>query len=172
MISYKERLNAINTLIFDVDGVFTDGMVSILNGEFVRQINSKDLYAVQYAIRQGYKVFIITGAHSEELKLAFEKMGVTGIYIRSSNKIAVYEQLKAEFEFTNENALYMGDDIPDFPLMEVIGCATCPQDAVQEIKRVVHYQSPFYGGKGAVRDVVEQVMRVQGKWFQEDAVIW
>lgn len=172
MISYKERLNAINTLIFDVDGVFTDGMVSILNGEFVRQINSKDLYAVQYAIRQGYKVFIITGAHSEELKVAFEKMGVTGIYIRSSNKIAVYEQLKAEFEFRNENALYMGDDIPDFPLMEVVGCATCPQDAVQEIKSVVHYQSPFFGGKGAVRDVVEQVMRVQGKWFQEDAVIW
>ena len=172
MISYKERLNAITTLIFDVDGVFTDGMVTILNGDFVRQINSKDLYAIQYALRNEYKVFIITGAHSEDLKVAFEKLGVTGILLRSSDKRAVYEQLKAEHEFTDEQALYMGDDIPDYPLMEIVGCSTCPQDAAHEIKRVAHYQSPFFGGKGAVRDVVEQVMRVQGKWFQEDAVIW
>ena len=172
MISYKERLNDINTLIFDIDGVFTDGMVTILNGDFVRQINSKDLYAVQYALKKGYKVFIITGAHSQDLKDTFERIGVNGVYLKSRDKRAVYEHLKAEFEFTDAQALYMGDDIPDYPLMEIVGCSTCPQDAVHEIKRVAHYQSPFNGGKGAVRDVIEQVLRVQGKWFMEDAVIW
>ncbi len=172
MISYKERLNDINTLIFDVDGVFTDGMVSLLNGDFIRQINSKDLYAIQYALKKGYQIFIITGAHSEELKAAFERIGVTEIFIRSSDKKAVYQTIKDNYKIEDNKVLFMGDDIPDYPLMELVGCSTCPQDAVSEIKRIAHYQSPLSGGKGAVRDVVEQVLRVQGKWFMEDAVIW
>ncbi len=172
MISYKERLNAINTFIFDVDGVFTDGKISIYQGDFIRSVDSKDFYALQYAIKKGYKVFIITGAHSLELKSFFELVNVTGIHIKSSDKLKVYKAYQEEFGFKDEEVLFMGDDLPDYPLMKVAGCATCPQDAVQEIKSVAHYQSPFNGGKLAVRDVIEQVMRVQGKWFMEDAVIW
>lgn len=172
MISYKERLNAINTFIFDVDGVFTDGKISIFQGDFIRSIDSKDLFALQYALKNEYKIFIITGAHSIELEEFFTRVGVTGVHIKSSNKLAVYSKFKEQHGFSDENVLFMGDDLPDYPVMKVVGCATCPQDAVHEIKEIAHYQSPKNGGNQAVRDVIEQVLRVQGKWFLENAVIW
>ena len=172
MLSYKEKLPNITTIILDIDGVLTNGEVFVLKNEFVRAINTKDAYAIQYAKRVGINVLIITGGESQDLKQALEGIGVTEVYLRSSNKIEVYNAAKEKYQFTDEQALYMGDDIPDYPVLKVVGIATCPQDAAIEIKQVSHYQSPFNGGQGCVRDVIEQTLRVQGKWFKEQAFHW
>ena len=172
MNSYKERLNHISTFIFDIDGVLTDGTVYPYHGELLRGLNSKDGYAIQYAVKKGYKVFIITGGNSEDVKTSLIHLGVTEVHLRSSHKVKVYEQLKEKHGFTDEEALYMGDDLPDYQVMQIVGMAACPQDAAIEIKHISHYQSPYFGGKGCVRDMIEQTLRVRGDWFQEEAFVW
>lgn len=172
MISYKERLSAITTFLFDVDGVLTTGEVMLMNGSVIRTLNSKDGYAIQYAVKKGYRVLIVTGGNSQDVKDRLEGLGAQKVVLRSSDKLVVYEQLKQEFDFTDGQALYMGDDIPDIPVMRLVGVSTCPQDAAVEVKALCHYQSPLNGGKACVRDVIEQVMRLHGKWMNEDAYHW
>lgn len=172
MISYKERLSPITTFVFDVDGVLTTGEVMLMNGSVIRTLNSKDGYAIQYAAKKGYQILIITGGNSQDVKDRLEGLGVQKVVLRSADKLVVYEQLKEEFGFTDTQALYMGDDIPDIPVMKLVGVSTCPQDAAVEVKAISHYQSPLNGGKACVRDVIEQVMRLQGKWMNEDAFHW
>ncbi len=172
MISYKERLNHISTFIFDIDGVLTDGTVYPYHGELLRGLSSKDGYAIQYAVKKGYKVFIITGGNSEDVKTSLIHLGVTEVHLRSSHKVQVYEQLKEKHGFRDEEVLYMGDDLPDYQVMQLVGMAACPQDAAIEIKHISHYQSPYMGGKGCVRDMIEQTLRVQNDWFHEEAFVW
>lgn len=172
MISYKERLNPITTFIFDVDGVLTDGQVLLYNNEFVRSMNSKDAYALQNAVKHGYKIFVITGGNSEEVKNRLLDLGVTEVHLKSANKLTVYSAIKAAHNLNDEEILYMGDDIPDYPVLEKVGMACCPQDAAVEIKQIAHYQSPFFGGKGCVRDVIEQTMRLHGQWFTTEGFSW
>ena len=168
MISYKERLNAITTFIFDIDGVLTDGKVYPMGNDFVRALQTKDGYAIQYAVKKGYRVFIISGGSPAGLKTALEHLGVTEVCLRASDKLEVYERMKHDYQFSNEQVAYMGDDLPDYPVLKRVGMAACPQDAVMEIKAISHYQSPFLGGQTCVRDIIEQTLRVQGKWFNED----
>lgn len=172
MTSYKERLNAITTFIFDFDGVFTSGEVLLHDNDFIRTVDVKDSFAVQAASKNGYKIFIITGGTSEEVRERMIELGVEEVYLRSSHKLNVYESVKEKYNLVDEEILYMGDDIPDYKVMQKVGLSACPQDAVLEIKQIVHYQSPFNGGKRCVRDVIEQTMRLHGKWFQEGAEIW
>jgi 3-deoxy-D-manno-octulosonate 8-phosphate phosphatase (KDO 8-P phosphatase) len=172
MKSYKELLKNITTFIFDVDGVLTDGQVLMMNNDFFRSLNSKDAYAIQYAIKNKYAIYIITGGNSEDVKQRLLGLGVNEVYLKSSNKHDVYELIKAKYKLRNDEILYMGDDIPDFQVMKSCGLAAAPQDACAEIKAISHYQSPYLGGKGCVRDVIEQVMKVQDKWFKEGAMIW
>lgn len=172
MTSYKEGLNNITTFIFDVDGVLTDGSVTLYKDEIVRTLNSRDGYAIQYAVKKGYDVFILTGGSSLSVKKRLITLGVKAVVLSAKNKLNEYTVLRKKYSFRNEEVLYMGDDIPDFPVLKEVGVATCPQDAVQEIKSICDYQSPYKGGRYCVRDVIEQTLRVQGKWFQEDAVEW
>lgn len=172
MISYKERLNAINTFIFDVDGVLSDGKIYPIGDDLVRSLNTKDGYAIQYAVKKGYRVFIITGGNSAAIKKTLLTVGVTEVCLGSSNKLEVYERLKKEYGFSDQQVAFMGDDIPDYTVMEHVGMAACPQDAVAEIKHIAHYQSPKMGGEGCVRDLIEQTLRVQDAWFQEEAFHW
>jgi len=172
MTSYKELLNSVKTFIFDVDGVLTDGLVLLYNGDFLRSLHSKDAYAIQYAKKLGYKIFIITGGNSEEIKNRLLDLGVTEVYLKSSNKINVLDEICNNHNLKLEEILYMGDDIPDYDVMQKVGVACCPQDACQEIKSISDYQSPIFGGKGCVRDVIEQTLKVQGKWFLEEGKIW
>lgn len=172
MKSYKENLADITTFVFDVDGVFTDGSVMLLNDEVVRTLSSRDGYAVQYASKLGYRILIVTGGNSEAVRVRLENLGATEVCLQSKNKVEVYEGLKKKYNFTDDEVLYMGDDIPDYPVMEMVKVATCPQDAAVEIKGISHYQSPINGGKGCVRDVIEQTLRVQGKWFKKEAFEW
>ncbi len=172
MISFKERLNDISTFIFDVDGVLTDGSVSLFKGEVVRTLNSRDGYALQYASKMGYNIFIISGGTSEDVENRLMNLGVTEVFMGSINKAEVYNAIKEKYNINNEQVAYMGDDIPDYKVMQMVGLSTCPQDAAVEIKHISHYQSPFMGGRHCVRDIIEQVLRVQGKWFSEDAFEW
>ncbi len=172
MKSYKKRLNDITTFIFDVDGVLTDGSISLLKNEMVRNLNSRDGYAIQYASKMGYRIFIITGGNSKQVEITLSNLGVTEIYMKSYNKLKVYNEIKSKYNIKDINVVYMGDDIPDYKVMQIVGLSACPQDAATEIKEVSHYQSPFKGGRHCVRDIIEQVLRVQKKWFTESAFEW
>lgn len=172
MTSYKEKLPAITTFIFDVDGVLTNGEILLMKDEFVRSLNARDGYALQYAAKQGYHIFIITGGSSSIVAERLLSLGITEVRLKSYDKLAVYNDLKTNYGFTDEQVLYMGDDIPDYQVLEKVGVSTCPQDAAVEIKEMTDYQSPYPGGKYCVRDVIEQTLRVQKKWFQKNAFKW
>lgn len=172
MKSYKEKLPSITTFIFDVDGVMTNGDVLLFKDEYVRILSSRDGYALQYANKMGYRILVITGGSSEPLKERLLSLGVQEVVLGSKNKLSVYNELKKKYNFKDEEVVYMGDDIPDYEVMTKVGVATCPQDAAVEIKHISDYQSPFLGGKHCVRDIIEQTLRVQDKWFKEEAHDW
>lgn len=172
MKSYKEILPNIKVFMFDVDGVFTDGNVILMGGDVVRILNSRDGYAVQYAAKLEYPIFIVTGGKSEDVKLRLENLGATKVFLGSANKLKVFNTILEEYHIKAEEVLYMGDDIPDIQVMEKAGVAACPSDASVEAKSVSQYISPYPGGKHCVRDVIEQTLRVQGKWMGEKALEW
>lgn len=171
-MSYKQKLSEITTFIFDVDGVLTNGNVILFKDEVVRTLNSRDGYAIQHAAKKGFKILVITGGNSIEVKHRLLKLGATEVRLKSSDKLTVYNELKKKYNFLDGEVLYMGDDIPDYPVMKEVGIATCPQDAAVEIKEIAHYHSPYTGGNHCVRDVIEQTLRVQGKWFENDSFQW
>jgi|TARA_B110000967_G_C18699078_1_gene466884 3-deoxy-D-manno-octulosonate 8-phosphate phosphatase (KDO 8-P phosphatase) len=163
--SYKEIMPQITTFIFDVDGVLTNGIVTIFpNGELVRQMNIKDGYALKTAVDAGYKVCIISGGSNEGVRSRLQNLGLTDIYLGAHNKIEQYEEILNKYNLDAKDVLYMGDDIPDYPVMEKVGLPCCPKDAAQEIQNISKYVSQKNGGKGCARDVIEQVLKVQGKW--------
>jgi 3-deoxy-D-manno-octulosonate 8-phosphate phosphatase (KDO 8-P phosphatase) len=164
--SYKEIMNDITTFIFDVDGVLTNGDVQITTtGEMLRTMSTRDGYAMKTALDNGYNICIISGGSNEGVKVRLKYLGITDIHLGCSNKVATFDQYINVYSIKHEQILYMGDDIPDYPVMKLVGLPTCPQDACPEIKSISKYISHKNGGKGAVRDVIEQVMKVQGKWM-------
>ncbi len=158
-------MNDITTFILDVDGVLTDSSVHITpTGEMLRIMNIRDGFAMKAAIESGYNVCIISGGSNEGVRIRLRNLGLTDIYLASSNKVETFKEYTELYQINAEQVLYMGDDIPDYHVMQLVGLPTCPQDASPEIKAISNYISHKNGGKGAVRDVIEQVMRVQGKW--------
>ena len=164
-ISYKQLLHNITTLIFDVDGVLTNGLVTIMpDGELVRNMNIKDGYALKTAVDKGLNVCIISGGKNEGVRTRLANLGIKDIYLGAHDKIQQYNELVDKFNLKPENVLYMGDDIPDFPVMKLVGMPCCPNDAASEIQNISKYISDKKGGEGCVRDVIEQILKVQGKW--------
>ena len=164
-ISYKELLHNITTFIFDVDGVLTDSTVHITpNGEMLRTMNIRDGFAMKAAIESGYNVCIISGGNNEGVRIRLKNLGITDIHLAAPNKVETFKEYIELYNINPEHVLFMGDDIPDFHVMKLVGLPTCPQDAAQEIKAISKYISHKNGGKGAVREIIEQVMKVQGKW--------
>lgn len=163
--SYKEYLKDITTFVFDVDGVFTDGSLLITSeGEMLRKMSVKDGYALKTALQKGYNVCIITGGTNEGVRLRLEGLGVTDIYLGAHHKLEPLKEYIKKYKLSLHNVLYMGDDMPDIPPMRTVGLATCPQDAVPEVKAVSKYISHKKGGEACVRDVIEQVLKVRGDW--------
>lgn len=163
--SYKEILNNITTFVFDVDGVLTDNSVHVTpSGEMLRIMNIRDGFAMKAAIESGYHICIISGGNNEGVRIRLKNLGITDIYLASPDKVATFNEYIEKQKIKPEHVLYMGDDIPDYHVMQLVGLPTCPQDASQEIKAICKYISHKKGGKGAVREIIEQVMRVQGKW--------
>ena len=173
MINYKEKLAPIRAFVFDFDGVMTDGSVWVYaDRETVRAGNIKDGFAIQYAVKKGYLVAVISGATSASIDNRMQSLGVEQCYTGCGNKIETYEKFLEINSLTDSQVLCMGDDLPDYPLLKRAGVSTCPADAAVEIRDMVDYVSLHAGGHGAVRDVIEQVMRLHGTWFHDDAVVW
>ena len=173
MSNFKEDLQKVRAFVFDVDGVFSSSKIYLHpSGDLMRSMNIKDGFATQYAVRKGYPIGIITGGNSNSVKERFRKLGVKDIYLGSFHKVQDFELFTAKYSLKPENVLYMGDDLPDYPVMKQVGFPTCPSDAVEEIKAISRYISDRAGGEGCVRDIIEQVMRLHGKWMEEDAFRW
>lgn len=162
---YLQKFRKITTFVLDVDGVLTDGNVLVTEeGHQLRGFNIKDGYALQHAIKKGFHVIIISGGDSRGVAMRLQKLGVTEVHIAVQNKRLILIEVLNRLSIDLENCLMMGDDVPDKELLQMVGCATCPADAVPEIRFHVDYVSPFNGGKGCVRDVIEQVMRLAEAW--------
>jgi 3-deoxy-D-manno-octulosonate 8-phosphate phosphatase (KDO 8-P phosphatase) len=163
--NYKELLNQIRCFVFDVDGVLTNGTLLVAaDGEFLRMMNIKDGYAIQHAVKNGFQVAVISGGHSSGVPVRMKRLGVNHVYMGVENKQQKLKELLSELNIAPEHTLYMGDDIPDIAAMKLCGLPACPYDAVPEVKQVSRYISAFRGGEGCVRDVIEQVMKLAGKW--------
>ncbi|MBO7186251.1 MAG: HAD hydrolase family protein [Alistipes sp.] len=165
MGNFKEDIARVEAFVFDVDGVMTDGgIIPTPDGDFIRRYYAKDGYAMACAIREGYKVCIISGGRGTMLENRLKMLGVTRMYLDCMDKVAAIEEFLRDYNLDRESVIYMGDDIPDLECMRVVGIPVCPADAAMEVIEASRYVSEYDGGRGAVRDIVEQVMRVQGKW--------
>ena len=163
---FLQKLKDISTFIFDVDGVLTDGSVQVTdNGQSLRTFNIKDGYAMQLAVKKGYNLCIISGGDGVAMAKRFLNLGITDVFLAAGDKVEIFRKFIADKNITAAEVLYMGDDIPDLKVMKLVGLPTCPADAVEEIKAISAFISPYNGGKAAVRDIIEKVMKVQGKWF-------
>lgn len=167
MINYD--LKAVRAVIFDVDGVLSAETITLASdGEPLRTVNIKDGYAIQLAVKMGLRIVILTGGKSEAVRLRYERLGVQNIYMSCGVKIQTYEAFKAEYGLKDEEIVYMGDDVPDLEIMRRVGCPVCPKDACPDVKAVSLYVSQLPGGHGCGRDVLEQVLRAQGKWLADE----
>lgn len=158
-------LKKITTFVFDVDGVLTNGTILIMpNGLMARQMNIKDGYALQFAVKKNYHVVVISGGNSAEVKERMQLLGVQNVYMRVTDKKTCLEEYMLLNNLQTEEVLFMGDDIPDYEVMQHAGVACCPADAAQEILNIAHYASPLKGGEGCARDVIEKVLNLRGDW--------
>ena len=164
--NFKQLLKQVKAMVFDVDGVLTDSSLILMpNGELVRTMNMRDSIAMRLAIKNGYQLCIITGGNSQAVKQRLNRLGISDIYLKTENKFEALKEFVALYDLQLSEVLYMGDDLVDYEAMTKVGVPVCPKDAVNEIKNISVYVSPVEGGKGCVRDVVEQVMKVSGKWI-------
>ncbi|HJV19988.1 MAG TPA: HAD hydrolase family protein [Sediminibacterium sp.] len=166
-----EKLKDIRCFIFDVDGVLTNGNVLVLpEGLLARSMNIKDGYALQLAVKKGYKIIVISGSNSPEVKARLNKLGVTEVHMQVIDKAALLRSMMDREQLEKKACLYMGDDIPDLKVMQLAGFPCCPSDAVEEIRAIAVYISPLKGGAGCARDVIEKVMKLRGDW-NEDVLV-
>ena len=167
MINYD--LQKIRTIIFDSDGVLSAGTIMLGDdGQPRRTVNLKDGYAIQLAMKMGLRIAIITGCKIEAVALRYQALGVKDIYLGCAMKMDTYNDYVAAFGYTDDEVMYMGDDIPDLEIMRRVGCPVCPKDACPEIKEVSLYISEHNGGYGCGRDVIEQTLKAQGHWLKDE----
>ena len=165
-----ESFKKVTTFIFDVDGVLTDGTVLVLdNGLQARRMNIKDGFALQMAVKNGYRVLIVSGGNSPQVANRLDKLGIKDVHMSIADKKSFIHNYMLNHRLTKEQLLYMADDLPDLPVMAHVGLSCCPADAVNEIKEAVLYISPFKGGESCVRDVIEKVLKLNDHWhYTED----
>lgn len=161
----------IRVFVLDVDGVLTDSTILVMDdGQQVRRMNIKDGYAMQLAIKKGYRIMVISGGNSSGVRTRLERLGITDIHLEVTDKKGLLQQYIVEHGLRAEQVIFMGDDIPDLEAMKAAGLPCCPEDAVPEIKAVAQYISFARGGQGCVRDVIEKVMKLNGHWSHESGV--
>lgn len=167
-MNYLENFNEIDTFIFDVDGVLTDSSVLVMeDGKLLRKMSIRDGYALKHAVRRGYNVCVITGGTSEGVKTRLQNLGIRDIYLGQQDKMEAFEEYLHTYDLDPQKILYMGDDIPDYPVMRKVGLPACPKNAAPEIIHLAAYVSPYSGGEGCARDVIEKVMRLQDRWSED-----
>jgi len=166
-----EKFKSITTFVFDVDGVLTDGSLLLLeDGQMARQMNIRDGYALQLAIKKGYRVLVISGGSSEAVRTRLNRLGVTDVFLPVENKSEVLREYISRHQLSKEEILFMGDDMPDLEVMQLAGLPCCPADAANEIIAISIYISPATGGKGCVRDVIEKVLKLNGHWDERSGI--
>ncbi len=168
-IKLRAKLLKINTFIFDVDGVFTESSIIIGDNDIFRVFNVKDGYAITIAIKAGYRIAIISGGKQQSIAKRLNGLGIKDVFLSvgTDKKLNVFDEYLIENNISADETLFIGDDIPDYLVMKnrnTLAC--CPFDAVPEVQEIADYISPKNGGRGAVRDVIELVMKTQGKWLQ------
>ena len=166
MIPYD--LKQIRGMVFDVDGVLSTPLVFLIADQPTRTANIKDGYAMQLAVKRGFQMAIITGGRSETVRKRYEGLGIQDVYMGQATKITTLTQWMSKYALKPEEVLYMGDDIPDYQAMKLVGCSCCPKDAAEEIKDIATYVSPVEGGMGCARDVVRQVLLAHDCWMSDD----
>ncbi|MEG1648626.1 MAG: HAD hydrolase family protein [Rikenellaceae bacterium] len=167
MTNFKEDILRVKAFVFDCDGVLTDcTVITLPSGEALRVYNAKDGFAVALAVKRGYKVCIISGGVGEAMQARFERLEVSDIYLGCKEKLKALNEFAAKYDLSMDDILYMGDDVPDVEPMMAVGVTAAPKDAAIEVKQMAKYISNLDGGKGCVRDVIEQVLRAQKKWAQ------
>lgn len=168
-----DKLKQIKAFAFDIDGVLTKGQVLVTEeGHMLRSVNIKDGYALQHAIKQGYPIAIISGGKSMGMHMRFSGLGLTDIFLGQSHKEEAYAAFLRKYQLQTEEVLYMGDDMPDLPLLRKAGIAACPQDATMDVRAVCAYISAISGGEGCVREIIEKVMKLHGTWWNDDTHHW
>ena len=173
MSTINYNLTEIKALAFDVDGVLSSTTIPLHpSGEPMRTVNIKDGYAIQLAVKKQLHIAIITGGQTESVRIRYKSLGITDLYMGSAIKIYDYHKFRDKYALKDYEILYMGDDIPDMEIMQQCGLPCCPKDAAPEIKSVAKYISHANGGNGCVRDVIEQVLKAQGKWMSQEAFGW
>lgn len=160
------RLKLVKTFVFDMDGVLTDGnlIIDMENG-WLRKMNVKDGYALQLAVSSGFEVLVMSGSNSPQVTKRLHKLGIHEVFVNVKDKEKLLRELALAKKLTLSETLYMGDDIPDYPCMKLVGIVACPSDAAVEIKEIASYISPLPGGAGCVRDVIEKVLKLNGRWL-------
>ena len=167
MISYN--LQDIRTIIFDVDGVLSAQTIALgADGLPCRTVNIRDGYAIQLAQKMGLRIAIISGCTIESVALRYRGLGMEDIFLGAAVKIKTYEDYKALYGFSDNEVMFMGDDIPDLEIMQRVGCPVCPKDACPEVKQAALYVSDYNGGYGCARDVIEQTLKAQGLWLKDE----
>ena len=162
---FLANLKHVKAFVLDIDGVLTDATIHVTeSGEQLRRFNVRDGYAMQLAIKKGYKICVISGGKSASVTLRLQGLGITDVHLGITNKLEVYNNFISQHQFTDREVIYMGDDIPDLPVMKIAGVRVCPADAVEEVKEVSDYISPKNGGEGCVRDIIEKVLKMQDNW--------
>lgn len=173
MSSIPFDLRQIRAFVLDMDGVVSATVSPVdPSGMPMRTVNVKDGYAMQYAVKQGFQLAVISGGESLAMRYRFENLGVQHIYMRAKDKVARLEELVLATGIPAEAMAYIGDDVPDVPVMRRVGLAVAPADAVPEVKAVAHYISPYDGGYGVVRDLIEQTMKAQDCWGDSEGFGW
>lgn len=167
MINYD--LKKIRAIAFDVDGVLSTNNVVLIEdcAQPCRTANIKDGYAMQLAVKRGLRLAIITGGRSEAVRRRYVALGLQDVFMGAAVKIECFKDWLEESDLKPEEVIYMGDDIPDYEVMQLCGCPCCPADAAEEIRAISRYVSPYRGGEGCARDVIEQVLRAQGHWMTD-----
>jgi 3-deoxy-D-manno-octulosonate 8-phosphate phosphatase (KDO 8-P phosphatase) len=173
MTNFKEELTNIKAFIFDLDGVLSLQTITLNSfGVPNRTVNLRDGYALQLAVKKGYRVAVITGSNCKEYSKRLKLLGVYDIFLNSRKKTDHFNTFLKKYGLSNSEVLYMGDDIPDFDVMKLAGIPVCPADADSEIKEISVYISDKKGGDGCVRDIIEQVLRLHNKWMDSEAFSW
>lgn len=167
MINYD--LQKIRAIVFDLDGVLSAETIALgLDGTPLRTVNIKDGYAIQLAMKMGLRIAIISGCKIEAVRHRYEGLGMVDIYLGAAVKIKIYDEFVTKYGYQDDEVMFMGDDIPDLEVMRRVGCPVCPKDACPEVKEASIYISGLAGGYGCGRDVIEQTLRAQGKWLNDE----
>lgn len=173
MSKFKQKLSQVSTIITDFDGVLTDGKIYFTDDQqLVRTGNVKDGYAIHLAQKMGLRIIVISGGDAPNMRYRCELLDISHMYFGVENKLEIYERIKKELSLSDDEILYIGDDIPDYQVMQKAALACCPADAAHDIKQIAHYISPYKGGEGCVRDIIEQVLKAKKLWLTPEAFHW